>query len=237
MSKNLTVVWPTRSRTGSQFVVKMTTAVLGHTNLVPQARVSGARRDAYRPDDKQGDFHSMFAEGRGYEYIAENEIASLKFEDPGKDDFVLELLDKCPNALFVASHRRIERVLESHYNIKSWGHNEADVLYQFSASLHHYEEMHRRGRLFMISVDGQVPFDAKAFADFLGVGEVSPHASRLIDEWEPINDLQYQVERSGTSFDGRERPPRLERLRTIHPWVDELDARYRRLCETSGRHV
>lgn len=229
---DLQIAWPTRSRTGSQFVLQLTTAFRGG-GLAPQSRISGARRESFRPAEKEGDFHSLFHQGLGVQYLQMNKIRSLKYEDPGKDDFILEL-HKGSHARFVASYRRIEKVIESHHNIKSWGHREDDVLYQFSACATLYEQLSSDGRLFLIDVDRPDRFNIGAFARFLGVANVPQKALELVRGWLPINDLKYQVEKSGIEFTGRRSPPRLERLRSIHPWVDDTERRYEALLTPLG---
>lgn len=228
---DLEVVWPTRSRTGSQFVLQLTFAVCG--DIQPQSRISGARREGHKPQDKSGDFWDLFQHGEGYQYLAANRIRGLKFEDPGKDDFVAGLLELAPNARFVASYRPLESVIESHYNITKWGHPEADVLYQFSACLTLYERLAATGRLFILNVDQPHQFNLQAFANFLGHNP-SDKAKALAEAWTPVNTLRYQVEKSGAQYQGRRRAPRLDRIREIHDWISDYEARYQALCEKSN---
>jgi hypothetical protein len=202
---------------------------------MPQSRISGNRQEGYRPEEKTGEAQELFREGRGGEYLALNDIASLKYEDPGKDDFILSLLDAAPSARFVASHRPIERVIESHHNISTWGHDEADVLHQFSACLSLYEHLAESGRMFLINVDDKTMFDGDAFAHFLDKDALSSRAQKLIDEWQPINDLKYQVERTGKEYLGRTAAPRIERLREIHTWINDHEERYLDLCRQAGK--
>ena len=200
--------------------------------LMPQSRISGSRAEGFRRAEKDGDFQAMFADGQGLGYLAQNGIRALKYEDPGKDDFVLELLEAAPQAVFVASYRSIERVIESHHNITRWGHSEADVLHQFSACLTLYEKIADRGRLFLVDVDDRESFDLDASTRFLGVDAVPGKARDGVAGWQPVNDLQYQVEKTGT-FHGRVTPPRLERLREIHDWIEGHEARYADLIRGS----
>lgn len=228
----LRVVWPTRSRTGSQFVLQLTTA-LG-IGLAPSARVNGHRTDRYKPETKTGDFKAMFEEGRAAHYLRDNGIRALKYEDPGKDDFVLALLDLAPEARFVASYRRVESVIESHHNLR-WGHGVEDVLYQFSACATLYEQLADAGRMFLVDVEDRSRFDLEAFCRFLD-SPVSRRAKALVDRWQPINDLKHQVEKSGETYVERVSTPRLDRLRRIHPWIDDVERRYLDLVERSSAH-
>jgi hypothetical protein len=222
------VVWPTRSRTGSQFVLNLTTRLYGAENLIPQARVNGARVDRYKEEEKEG----LFKED-GIGYLKRNNIVSLKYEDPGKDDFILEVADCWPEAKFVCSYRPLPLVIASHYNIKSWGHDEADVIYQFSASLALYEQLHQWGRLVMIDVSDNSHFSLEKVASFLGV-KPTPSSRKIVSEWEPINTLHSQISRYGGTEKDVSAPPRIERLFEIHPWAAALEERYRQICrETS----
>lgn len=229
---DLEVVWPTRSRTGSQFVLSLTTAVFG--DLTPQSRINGARREAYRIEEKKGNFWEMYQKGSGYQYLADNHIRSLKFEDPGKDDFAEGLLELAPNARFVASYRPIEAVIESHFNIETWGHTESNVLYEFSACLTLYERLAAAGRLFLVNVEEKEQFNLEAFVRFLGRSLPSERTLALVDEWKPINTLRDQVEKHGSNYRGRKSAPRLERLRQIHDWASGYEERYQLLCESSS---
>jgi hypothetical protein len=233
MIDSLRFVWPARARSGSQFVLSLTMKFVGYTAMIPHSRINGFRREQYRKEEKTGDFRELYLKGRGLEYIEKNRLVSMKYEEPGKDDFVLALADNNPNVVFVASHRQIEDVISSHYNIKSWGHGEADVLYQYSSCITLYEELARRRRMFLVDVDRKELFDSDAFARFLGLSGPSDDARDFVEQWQPVNDLRHQIEQSGTSFTGRNSPPRLERLRQIHRWIGEVDARYEALCQRS----
>lgn len=220
------IVWPTRSRTGSQFVLNLTTALVGGSNLQNQSRINGSRKETYHAEKKKG----VFTVANGLRYINDNDIQSMKYEDPGKDDFVLEVLKAHPEAKFVCSYRSLERVISSHFNIKKWGHHESDVIYQFSASLALYKDIFNAGRLLMVDITNPNDFDHNKFADALGVTPKSAFLD-LVAGWKPVNDLKYQVEKTETySEDLVQPPPRIDRLRNIHPWVIDLEQEYLNLC-------
>lgn len=220
---SLKIVWPTRSRTGSQFLLKLTTALTGAALIDPQARVNGARQN-FSEKEEVNTFKKMFLEGRGLTYLREHNIVSMKYEDPGKDDFILDVHREFPNAVFLASYRKIEDVISSHYNIEKWGHHESDVLYQFSACLRLYEELAKDNRFFMLNIDEPGQFSLDCMADKIGVA-VTSKARSLVEEWQPINDLKYQVEKDRV-FTGRKEPPRMDILRKIHPWIDKTEQKY-----------
>ena len=190
-----------------------------------RAAVNGYRRDTLTPDRKKGDFRDLFLAGRADEYVVENGIEVMKYEDPGKDDFIMEIADRYPDCRFVASHREIGKVINSHHNIKKWGHPIEDVLFQFSACLSIYEELARRGRLFLIDVDDPLAFSLDAFSAFL---EATPSgkAFDMVSAWLPVNDLRYQKEKHDGGMTDVVHHPDVARLRETHFWIAEAEARY-----------
>lgn len=205
-------------------MVKLTRAAFG-SRLKNVARVNGYRKDNAASADTIGEFRAMFLEGRALEYIADNNIDAMKFEDPGDTDFIIRLFDKYPEAKAVASWRPIEKVLSSHESINKWGHTEANVLHQFSASLHVYRELHRRGQLCLINVESPESFDVDAFCAFLKLPK-NPQIEKLAAEWEPVNTLEYQQEQHDGGTHGRVVSDRILAIRDIHPWIPELEDAY-----------
>lgn len=225
------IVWPTRSRTGSQFVLSLTTSLLGGSNLLNQSRINGARKETYHKEEKAG----LFTIADGLKYIEDNELQSMKYEDPGKDDFVLDILKTYPNAKFVCSYRPLEMVINSHFNIKKWGHHEGDVIYQFSASLALYKEIFEAGQLVMVDVTKPQLFDQEKFASAFNA-DFTPEFTKVVEGWKPVNDLKYQVEKTEEfSDDMVQAPPRIERLSKIHPWIPSLEAQYLQLCKETSQ--
>ena len=226
------IVWPTRSRTGSQFVLNMTSSLFKKEDLYPQCRINGYRKDSYYPEQKKKNFSIK----NGIEYIVENNIQSMKYEDPGKDDFILEVMERYPQAVFVCSYRPIEKVINSHFNIKKWGHDESDVIYQFSSSLALYKKIDQQGKLVMIDIEAKDKFDKSKFLSALG-GEANSRFESIIDQWAPVNDLKYQIEKSEKYNEKKiQLPPRIESLREIHPWIPELEKEYLDLCKSTTQY-
>ena len=222
------LIWPTRSRSGSQFVVKLTRSLFGSA-IGKVALVNGARRDTTANAETIGSFSEMMVRGEVARYITDNGVGAMKYEDPGKDDGVLQILDAFPEAKAVASYRRVEDIISSHFNIHKWGHGEADVLHQFSACLPLYRELFRAGRLYMVNVDDKQGFSLAEFSSFLGRDETSV-AREVVAAWEPTNTLEYQQGKHDGGEHGRQAPPRIERLREIHPWIGPLEQEYLSMC-------
>lgn len=223
------VCWPTRSRTGSSFVVNLTQSLYKWADISPQARINGFRQDNFRREEKTGEFRKMFMAGQGLDYMMKNNIMSCKYEDAGKDDFVFELAEAFPRLKFVASHRPLEMVLKSHFNIKSWGHEEADIIFNFSCGLYLYEKLWREGRLYLVDVTRRDRFKPELFLGFLGRTS-TPEFEKIVKEWKPANTLEDQISRYTSEEQEIVDPPRLDRLREIHDWIPAAEARYEKMC-------
>lgn len=233
---DLKLVFPTRSRTGSQFVVSLARTM--HTPLMKGrfGAINGYRTNTREPEDQKGRFREDYTGGRAFDNIERNGISYMKFEDAGQDEFILQLARRYPDCKFVASHRKIEKVIDSHFNIKKWGHSIDDVLFQFSACLSIYEELFAMGRFFLIDVDQPAGFSLDAFAAFMD-GTPSDETRAMVEGWKPVNDLEYQISKGGKDFDPAAvvAHPALETLRRRHFWIDEADRRYQVLVDGSSK--
>jgi hypothetical protein len=139
-----------------------------------------------------------------------------------------------PTSKWMASHRKLEDIVISHFNIKKWGHDERYVLKSFRESLPLYELLSEQRRLFVIDINRPSTFNLQAFAAFLGCA-LTDNALSLVHNWVPINDLAYQKQKHGEAFVGeKEIPPGLSDLRDRHPWITEAEARYQRLVDISN---
>jgi hypothetical protein len=229
----LEFVWATRSRSGSQFLVKLTESLLG-SRLQPQSRITGARRESLNVE-RDPSFHDLLSEQKELEYFSAYDIRSLKLEDPGLDDLAGRISEAYPDSKWMASHRRLEDIIISHFNIKKWGHNEQYVLKSFRTSLALYERLAAQGRLFVLDVDKPNLFRLEAFASFLGC-QPTEKAAAMIREWQPVNDLAYQKQKYGERFtDGKEIPPGIDNLRDRCPWIEEFEPRYEQLVIASSQ--
>lgn len=220
---DLEVIWGTLSRSGSQFVLGLTTRLLG-SKLQPQSRISGVRKEGYQ--HREPSFHELYANGSGVEYFTRHEIRSLKLEDPCNDGFGEVVADAFPDARWVTSIRPIDDVLTSHFNIKRWGHDETYVLRSYRRNLELFERLSEEERLAPIRVDEPASFDPARFAGFFGVPP-SQAFLKAVEDWTPINDLRYQKDKWDEAYDGvPSLPPDLDTLRDRHPWLEDVEARY-----------
>lgn len=222
------LVWGTRTRAGSQFLIKMTEALAGQF-LEPRSTITAGRVETSAPERKEL-FRKYFERGDGWRYFEEFSIRALQIEDPGIDYFAHSISKKYRDARWLTTLRRLEDTITSHYNIKSWGLSEAHVLRSFLGGIELFEELADQERLFIINVDAPERFDVSKMAAFLGC-EVSEKAAQLASGWPRINDLNYQKTKHNEETKEKEVPPDLHTLRERHPWIDQVEERYLRLWE------
>lgn len=226
----LDVVWGTVSRSGSQFLLGLTTRLLG-SRLQPQSRISGARREGY--EERSPSFEELLAQGRPGDYFRQHGIVALKLEDPGRDGLGHEIAAQFPDARWLTSIRPIQAILTSHHNIRKWGHDEDYVLASYRSALELFEKLVDERRLLAVEVERPERFDPQVFAAYLGTRPSQPFLD-TVDSWEPTNDLAYQKAKWGEPYEGvPEVPPEIEDLSLRHPWLDDVEERYRALVATS----
>lgn len=225
------ICWPTRTRTGSTFIVNLTSSLYKWGEISPQARLNSYRKDSFHPEEKKGDARKVFLSGQGIKYIRQNNIKALKYEDPGRDAFVLELMEVFPEIKFVTSYRPIEQVIKSHYSLKeAWGHTEGEVLYDLSTSLYLHKKLWQSGRLFIIDVTDPASFNSELLLLFLNKKSTKKY-EQIIKEWKPYNTSLQQLLKhkinNGRHFKG---PSALAGLTEIHTWVPSAEQEYKNMC-------
>ena len=224
---------PTRSRSGSTFVNKL--ALLVDSPLVKgkPAGITGSRLNNREVGGERGEFNTAYKSGNSIDYIRKKEINIIKLEDPGKDSLVREIAESFPSCVFVASHRSLEKTVNSHLNIKKWGHSIEDVIYQYSACISIYEDLAKAGRLFLVNVDDPASFSPDSFCRFLK-GRSCLEFEQFVQEWRPVNDLSYQKDKFGEEFHGViEEHHQSKSLGSIHFWVAQAEAKYLKLVADS----
>jgi hypothetical protein len=128
------------------------------------------------------------------------------------------------------------KTVNSHYNIKKWGHSIEDVLYQYSSCLSIYEELMEEGCLFLINVDDPSSFSPQSFCRFLN-GSSCFKFEEAVKDWKPVNDLLYQKDKFGEKLLGSpEDHPQCKSLSSLHFWIAEAESRYLKLVEDPKIH-
>lgn len=208
------------SRSGSMFLLHLMQAFLG-AQMTPLAKVHSARNsvDDYSPDYRY--FSDSFA------FVRTHAITTLKIEDPGLDDDCATLAAASPSTKVLASFRPIEKIVNSHGNIKPWGMPADRVVSQWIAALEFYEAMQSQNRLWMLDLDAQDQFDSEAFATFLGC-QLSATASTFAADWPRINDLATQKSTSEDATPIRSNYSKAD-LVAAFPAIPDAERRYRAL--------
>jgi hypothetical protein len=221
------VIWGTRTRGGSQFLLKLTVALLGRETQ-PQSRLNAARREAVAAErtPSLSDYVRM---RRAMDYFRYHQIAAVKLEEPGMDHWGRRLAAAFPKAPWLGNHRPIEKIIRSHYNL-SWGFPEQKLLERTRATLDFYEDLAAQGRLFVLAIDRPEIFDLSAFAAFIGA-PITPEARAIAADWPPVNDLADLRASAGDPLQEVEEPPQLDTLHERYPWVADMEARFDALCE------
>jgi len=201
----------------------MAAAVLGE---IPEPRsvISPGRNETFLKENVET-VRKLRREGKLLEYFDQCAIASVNVEDPAIDLLGFALASKYPLARWLTAVRRLEDIITSHHNIRSWGKSEEYVLHSFVTAIDLFEHLAEQERLFVINIDEPQSFDLDRLCAFLG-RDPTPEARRFSRNWPKINTLDYQKKKFGEQEASREVPPDLSTLRERHPWIQRIEARY-----------
>jgi len=217
------IVFGARTRCGSQFLIKISSALLGELPQ-PFSVITPGRVESMINENKKI-FRKLYLQGYGWKYFDDYSIQTLKLEDPSIDFLGFSLLAKFPEAKWLTTYRNIEDVITSHYNIKSWGKSEEHVLRSFLTSIDLMEQIAHQKRLFIINIDAPENFNINNMVKFLEC-EVTKKANYIASNWPKVNPLSYQKEKFSEKIKQKEKPPALNTLRDRHPWIEEIEERY-----------
>lgn len=208
------------SRSGSMFMVKLMQAFV-NGKMWPLAKVHTARNSV-------GDFTPTYKAFREDDdiagFIQTHGIHTLKIEDPGVDRDCFILAEAFPAAKVLATRRPIEKIVNSHGNIKPWGHPAETVVANWIAALDFYEAMHAAGRLKLIDIDRPARFDPQDFAAFVGC-KLHEEAEDFADTWPQVNNLKAQKNVSGDTS-ANESNLTYDDILSRFPEVADADKRY-----------
>lgn len=208
------------SRSGSEFSIRLLEALVGG-EIHPVAKVHSARDSdgTYSPS-----YRELKDEGRHTDFAPTHSVTTLKLEDPGVDADAYDFLSAYPDALVVATFRPIEKVVNSHGNIKPWGMPPAQVVKNWMGNLEFYEHAEKAGRLLMIPIGDPEAFNAEAAAQKAGT-VVSQQLTDFLSQWPRVNDLKSQKEYSNDTSDVSFHMTRAELLEKF-PEIKEGTQRY-----------
>jgi hypothetical protein len=123
----------------------------------------------------------------------------------------------------MASMRKIENIIISHYNLNTWGWTEKKILNAYKNDLAFYKYAAKKQQLFVVNIDEPALFNNKKFLEYLGVDSLNPEAEHFIQKWYIVNPLDYQKEKAGEELGGKKIPAILHSLRKRHPWIIDLE--------------
>jgi hypothetical protein len=219
------ILFAAGSRSGSEFSIDLVSALLGGEEPAPLARVHSAR------ESHLGDWtpaYSAFKEdGRIEDFVTTHELDALKLEDPGVDDDAYRMLEKFPDAIVIATYRPLEKIINSHGNIKPWGMTPEKVEYNWSNNLRFFEHAKSKNRLILVPLEDKEAFDVGAAFEMLG-SEPNLAWEKFWQNWPIVNDLVSQKKFSNDSSEISFYMSREEVLERF-PETEENERRYEAL--------
>jgi len=193
------VAWLVLPRTGSQFLVKLTTSLLGQA-LNPHSSLTPGRREKGLPGlltetEREGGFRRCAAAGAPEGYFAQHGAQSVKIERPFADDLPQRLAAAHPQCRFLASIRSFRQVAASHEAL-SWGMPADQLLTVYTEHVAAIAAFSRMRSVLFVDVERLMPFDAVFFADWLGAPPTRAF-TKLVEHWPIVNSLNDRIARDG----------------------------------------
>lgn len=212
------------SRSGSEFSIRLLAALTGE-KLAPMAKVHSARQSQ---GDLEPAYRAFKQRGAVADFVTCHKVRTLKLEDPGVDNDAYELFEAFPGAIVIATSRPVEKIVNSHGNIKPWGMPPERVIRNWIANLEFYETAAAADRLVMIPLEDKTGFGAAAAAARLTGGAPAAGWDAFWDDWPCINDLKTQKQISNDDSEigfSMSRADVMDRF----PAVEAAAERYRKL--------
>lgn len=226
------LVFATMPRSGSEFLVRLTGLLMDvDTSREVVSMTPGRFIDS--DGAKLKDFILKREEGCPLDYFREAAPDYLKLESPGHDLLAYQLSCHYPESKWLGSLRSLEKIITSHFNLKTWGWSEDKILAAYLADLMFYEYIASSNRLFLININAPQDFNQQKMMDFFGIGEPGPRFGEFIREWRVVNPLVRQQKKAGEPVARKETPPTLVSLRDRHPWIKSVEQRYEALWQQS----
>ncbi|MDZ7833002.1 MAG: hypothetical protein U5L07_14740 [Desulfobacterales bacterium] len=225
----MNIFFATMPRSGSEFVIKLTRLLL---NVNYQSLISlTPGRMLNRENEKSKIFQEKISEGKEIDYIKENSFKYIKVESPSADILSYDLSAAFPSSKWITSFRSIDEIIISHYNLKTWGWTERRILNAYVCDLVFYEFLDRQKRLFAVNINEPEMFNLDKMIDFLeSPVNIRDQAINFINNWYVVNPLDRQQKKASEEVLGeKDIPPNLSSLRDRHPWLLNIEFRYRQL--------
>jgi hypothetical protein len=208
-------------RSGSEFVAKLTKKVMG--NKFPVNSISFTPGRMIHNYAKPKEVQCLIKNNRGIIFFSDKNDHFFKIESPGVDTLCLDLSSKFTEIKWLASMRKIDKIIISHHNLLKWGWPEQKILNAYKNDLFFYEYIAKKQGLFIINVDEPLRFNCQKFLDFLGINSINSAAKDFIDKWYVVNPLANQKKKAGEKLLAKEIPENINSLRSRHPWINDIE--------------
>jgi hypothetical protein len=200
----LRVAWLVLPRSGSQFLVKLTGALLG-AGMDPHSSLTPGRHEKALPGlipegERESRFRQAAASGQPQAYFAAFGARSVKIERPFGDHLPERLRAACPDCRFIASMRPFAAMAESHASL-AWGLPPRRLLEIYAEHVKRLTQFAAQSEVFFVEIERRESFDADLFAAWLAA-PAGPPFRRMVREWPMVNARAERVAKDG----GREAP-------------------------------
>jgi hypothetical protein len=230
----LRVAWLVLPRSGSQFLVKLTTALLGkavspHSSLTP-GRWEKALPGLMGEAERENRFREAAAAGHPEAYFAGFGARSVKIERPFGDALPEQVRAACPDCRFIASIRPFAQMADSHASL-AWGLPAPRLLEIYAEHVARLTRFAAESEVFFIDIERREGFDADLFAAWLATSSRPPFR-RLVRDWPLVNARAERVAKDGA----REAPMAAPDAALLVEGA-ALDARMRALAAESEARI
>jgi hypothetical protein len=195
----LRVAWLVLPRSGSQFLVKLTSALLGEA-VNPHSSLTPGRREKALPGliseaERETRFRAIAEGGQPESYFAEFGARSVKIERPFADKLPKRLRIAYPDCRFIASVRPFAQMADSHASL-AWGLPAPRLLKIYAEHVTRLARFAEKGEVFFVEIERREAFDAELFAAWLAVPLRLPFR-RMVRDWPTVNARAERVAKDG----------------------------------------
>ena len=215
------IVLASMPRSGSEFVIKLTKKVMNEQ--FPENIFSFTPGRVIQNYAKPNELKEFIVNNRGLSFFSNKNSHFFKIESPGIDTLCLELSSKLSETKWLASMRKIDKILISHHNLLKWGWSEQKILNAYKNDLFVYNYIAEKHGLFIVNVDEPLKFNCQKFLDFLGIDSLNLVAKDFIENWYVVNPLNNQKKKAGEKLVGKAIPDSIHSVRSRHPWIKDIE--------------
>lgn len=233
--KNKKIILASMPRTGSTFVVQLLKKIMGTTFPGQLLSITPGRviqKGNHEHDSKE--LHDMIKQNNDLSFFQKKNDHFFKIESPGNDTLCINLCSQYKDIKWIASMRKIEDIIISHYNICKWGWSEQKILNAYKNDLFIYEYIAEKSGLFLVNIDKPSKFNIRNLLNFLGLYSSSSEAEHFIQKWNVVNPLEMQKKKADEPYNDKKKPENINNLRDRHPWIHDIESRMNALWKKSN---